>query len=99
VSAPVEAVAATGYEIGLLSLSSPDYSHILELVQAINEALAVKTACRTPAPGGSATPGIKTFSVDLMEALVAATAVHLAPRVPPSACGGLSINRSAPINC
>lgn len=72
VQAVEAAVAATGYEeIGLLSLSSSDYSHILELVQAINE----RFGGENPATGNRhlavSLPSlrIETFSVELVEAL------------------------------
>ncbi len=59
------ALAATGFEeIGLLSLSSSDYTHILELVKAISERFAGKHL-------GVSLPSlrIESFSVDLMDAL------------------------------
>ncbi len=60
-----EALANTGYEeIGLLSLSSSDYTHILELVHAISERFAGKNL-------NISLPSlrIESFSVDLMDAL------------------------------
>jgi radical SAM family uncharacterized protein len=60
-----KAVAATGYEeIGLLSLSSSDYTHILELVNAVGERFAGKhLSVSLPSLR------IESFSVDLMDAL------------------------------
>jgi len=72
VSAVEAAVAATGYEeIGLLSLSSSDYSHILELVQAINERFGGKDQSTGHRRLTVSLPSlrIETFSVDLVEAL------------------------------
>jgi radical SAM family uncharacterized protein len=72
VSAVEAAVAATGYEeIGLLSLSSSDYSHILELVQAINERFCGKDQSASHRRLAVSLPSlrIETFSVDLVEAL------------------------------
>jgi radical SAM family uncharacterized protein len=60
-----EALEHTGFEeIGLLSLSSSDYTHILELVKAVGERFAGKHL-------GISLPSlrIETFSVELMDAL------------------------------
>ena len=60
-----QALANTGYEeIGLLSLSSSDYTHILELVNAISERFSGKHV-------NISLPSlrIESFSVDLMDAL------------------------------
>jgi radical SAM family uncharacterized protein len=59
------ALKNTGYEeIGLLSLSSSDYTHILELVKSVNEHFKGKhLAVSLPSLR------IETFSVDLMESL------------------------------
>lgn len=59
------ALAKTGFEeIGLLSLSSSDYTHILELVQAVSTRFAGKhLAVSLPSLR------IESFSVDLMDAL------------------------------
>jgi radical SAM family uncharacterized protein len=60
-----EALEHTGFEeIGLLSLSSSDYTHILELVKAVGEHFAGKHL-------GISLPSlrIETFSVELMDAL------------------------------
>jgi len=65
VSALQAALRATGYEeIGLLSLSSSDYTHIVELVRNIGETFANRHL-------GVSLPSlrIESFSVDLMEAL------------------------------
>jgi radical SAM family uncharacterized protein len=65
VTAISEALANTGFEeIGLLSLSSSDYTHILELVEAVNarfqdQHLSVSLPSLR----------IESFSVDLMDAL------------------------------
>lgn len=60
-----DALASTGYEeIGLLSLSSSDYTHILELVKAVSERFAGKNlAVSLPSLR------IESFSVELMDAL------------------------------
>ncbi|HEX7976455.1 MAG TPA: TIGR03960 family B12-binding radical SAM protein [Anaerolineales bacterium] len=65
VDALEKAVAATGFEeIGLLSLSSSDYTHILELVHAVSERFAGKhLSISLPSLR------IESFSVDLMDAL------------------------------
>ena len=65
VTALEEALAKTGIEeIGLLSLSSSDYTHILELVQAVSERFAGRhLAVSLPSLR------IESFSVDLMDAL------------------------------
>jgi radical SAM family uncharacterized protein len=60
-----EALKHTGFEeIGLLSLSSSDYTHILELVRAVGERFAGQHL-------GISLPSlrIETFSVELMDAL------------------------------
>lgn len=65
VAALEEATAATGFEeIGLLSLSSSDYTHIVELVNAVSEKFAGKHL-------GISLPSlrIESMSVELMEAL------------------------------
>jgi radical SAM family uncharacterized protein len=60
-----EALAYTGYEeVGLLSLSSSDYTHILELVNAVSERFAGRNlAVSLPSLR------IESFSVELMDAL------------------------------
>ena len=60
-----EALRHTGFEeVGLLSLSSSDYTHILELVKAVGERFAGKhLAISLPSLR------IETFSVELMDAL------------------------------
>ncbi|MCZ7553208.1 MAG: TIGR03960 family B12-binding radical SAM protein [Anaerolineales bacterium] len=60
-----QALAHTGYEeIGLLSLSSSDYTHILELVQAVSQRFAGRhLTISLPSLR------IETFSVELMDAL------------------------------
>jgi radical SAM family uncharacterized protein len=66
------AVAATGFEeVGLLSLSSSDYSHILELVQAINQRFGGngQPAGRQRLSVSLPSLRIETLSVDLVEAL------------------------------
>ncbi len=65
VEAVAEALKHTGFEeIGLLSLSSSDYSHILELVQAVSARFADQhLAISLPSLR------IETFSVELMDAL------------------------------
>ncbi len=68
VSAIEEILEHTGIEeIGLLSLSSSDYTHILELVKAVSERF---TGEGKP-PLGISLPSlrIETFSVELMDAL------------------------------
>jgi len=65
VQAIEKAAKTTGFEeIGLLSLSSSDYTHILDLVEAISEQFANRNL-------GISLPSlrIESFSVDLMEAL------------------------------
>jgi radical SAM family uncharacterized protein len=65
VQALEQAIRNTGFEeIGLLSLSSSDYSHILELVKTVSEHFAGKHL-------GISLPSlrIETFSVELMDAL------------------------------
>jgi radical SAM family uncharacterized protein len=60
-----DAVRNTGYEeIGLLSLSSSDYTHILELVKEINKRFTDRHL-------GISLPSlrIESFSIDLMESL------------------------------
>jgi radical SAM family uncharacterized protein len=65
VDALEEALKNTGYEeVGLLSLSSSDYTHILELVQAVSERFAGKNL-NVSLPSLR----IESFSVDLMDAL------------------------------
>lgn len=61
-----EAIAHTGFEeIGLLSLSSSDYTHVLELVQAVNQRfLGRHLSVSLPSLR------IETVSVDLMDALM-----------------------------
>jgi radical SAM family uncharacterized protein len=60
-----KALQATGYEeVGLLSLSSSDYTHILELVNAISERFAGRNLSI-----GLPSLRIESFSVDLMDAL------------------------------
>ncbi len=65
VSAIETALAKTGFEeIGLLSLSSSDYTHILELVRAVGERFAGRhLSISLPSLR------IESFSVDLMDAL------------------------------
>ena len=60
------ALEKTGYEeVGLLSLSSSDYTHVLELVQAVSQRFAGRhLAISLPSLR------IETFSVELMDALV-----------------------------
>ncbi len=60
-----EALAATGYEeVGLLSLSSSDYTQILELVHKVSERFAGRNlSVSLPSLR------IESFSVDLMDAL------------------------------
>jgi radical SAM family uncharacterized protein len=60
------AIAQTGFEeIGLLSLSSSDYTHIVELVQAVNQRFAGRhLAVSLPSLR------IETVSVDLMDAVM-----------------------------
>jgi radical SAM family uncharacterized protein len=65
ISAIDQALRNTGFEeIGLLSLSSSDYTHVLELVKAVSERFAGKHL-------GISLPSlrIETFSVELMNAL------------------------------
>lgn len=65
VQAVEQALRNTGYEeIGLLSLSSSDYTHILELVKAVADKFAGKHL-------GISLPSlrIESFSVELMDAL------------------------------
>lgn len=65
VLAAEQALKNTGFEeIGLLSLSSSDYSHIIELVSAVSERFAGKHL-------GISLPSLRidTFSVELMDAL------------------------------
>ncbi len=59
------ALNKTGFEeVGLLSLSSSDYTHILELVKAVSERFSGKhVAVSLPSLR------IETFSIDLMDAL------------------------------
>jgi radical SAM family uncharacterized protein len=65
VDAIADAVAQTGFdEVGLLSLSSSDYTHILELVQAVSDRFAGQHLS-TSLPSLR----IESFSVDLMDAL------------------------------
>lgn len=60
-----EAIRKTGFEeIGLLSLSSSDYTHILELVKAIGDRFAGKNLIVS-----LPSLRIESFSVDLMDAL------------------------------
>ncbi len=65
VEAIEQALKNTGYEeVGLLSLSSSDYTHILELVKAVSERFAGRNlSVSLPSLR------IESFSVDLMEAL------------------------------
>jgi len=65
VAAIEQAMASTGYEeIGLLSLSSSDYTNILELVKAVGERFAGRhLTVSLPSLR------IESFSVDLMDAL------------------------------
>jgi radical SAM family uncharacterized protein len=68
ITALEEALACTGFEeIGLLSLSSSDYTHILDLVQTVGERF---TGNGSP-PLSISLPSlrIETFSVELMDAL------------------------------
>jgi hypothetical protein len=60
------AVANTGFEeIGLLSLSSSDYTHILELVQVVNQRF-IGRHLSVSLPSLR----IETVSVDLMDAVM-----------------------------
>ena len=66
VEAIAQALQYTGYEeVGLLSLSSSDYTHILELVNAVSARFAGKHL-------NISLPSlrIESFSVDLMDALI-----------------------------
>ena len=65
VSAIEKALAQTGFEeVGLLSLSSSDYTHILELVQEVSERFSDRhLSISLPSLR------IESFSVDLMDAL------------------------------
>ena len=65
VEAIAESLANTGFEeVGLLSLSSSDYTHILELVKAVSERFAGQhLSVSLPSLR------IESFSVDLMDAL------------------------------
>jgi radical SAM family uncharacterized protein len=64
-SAIEEAMDKTGYEeVGLLSLSSSDYTHVLELVKAVSERFGER-ALSVSLPSLR----IESFSVDLMDAL------------------------------
>ena len=65
VEAIEQALANTGYEeVGLLSLSSSDYTHILELVEAVSQRFAGRhLSISLPSLR------IESFSVDLMDAL------------------------------
>jgi radical SAM superfamily enzyme YgiQ (UPF0313 family) len=65
VNAIEEAMDRTGFEeVGLLSLSSSDYTHVLELVNAVSEKFGER-ALSISLPSLR----IESFSVDLMEAL------------------------------
>jgi radical SAM superfamily enzyme YgiQ (UPF0313 family) len=65
VTAIEEGLAATGYEeVGLLSLSSTDYSHALELVQEVNRRFGGR-GISISLPSSR----IETFTVELMDAL------------------------------
>lgn len=60
-----QAVSKTGYEeVGLMSLSSSDYSHVLELVKAVSEKFGDSSL-------SISLPSLRidSFSVDLMDAL------------------------------
>ncbi len=65
VAAIEQALANTGYEeVGLLSLSSSDYTHIVELVEAVSQRFAGRhLSISLPSLR------IESFSVDLMDAL------------------------------
>ncbi len=65
VEAIEQALANTGYEeVGLLSLSSSDYTHIVELVEAVSQRFAGRhLSISLPSLR------IESFSVDLMDAL------------------------------
>lgn len=66
VQAVEQALANTGYEeIGLLSLSSSDYTHILELVNAVSQRFAGRNLTVS-----LPSLRIESFSVELMEALI-----------------------------
>ncbi len=65
VTAIEEGLAATGFEeVGLLSLSSTDYSHALELVQEVNRRFGGR-GISISLPSSR----IETFTVELMDAL------------------------------
>ncbi|MDH3943691.1 MAG: radical SAM protein, partial [Anaerolineae bacterium] len=65
VAAIEEAMAKTGFEeVGLLSLSSSDYTHVLDLVNAVSERFGER-ALSISLPSLR----IESFSVDLMDAL------------------------------
>ncbi len=65
VTAIEEGLAATGFdEVGLLSLSSTDYSHALELVQEVNRRFGHR-GISISLPSSR----IETFTVELMDAL------------------------------
>ncbi len=65
VTAIEEGLAATGFdEVGLLSLSSTDYSHALELVQEVNRRFGQR-GISISLPSSR----IETFTVELMDAL------------------------------
>jgi radical SAM family uncharacterized protein len=65
IAAIEEGIAKTGFEeVGLLSLSSSDYTHVLELVKAVSEKFSGRNlAVSLPSLR------IESFSVDLMDAL------------------------------
>lgn len=66
VAAIEEAMEKTGFEeVGLLSLSSSDYTHVLELVKAVSEKFSHR-ALSISLPSLR----IESFSVDLMDALI-----------------------------
>ena len=97
VSAIETALAKTGFEeIGLLSLSSSDYTHILELVRAVGERLAGRhLSISLPSLR------IESFSVDLMDALQDSRrgGFTLAPEAATERMRESSTSRSAPSNC
>ena len=65
IAAIEEGLRATGYEeVGLLSLSSTDYSHALELVREVNRRFG-KSGVSISLPSSR----IETFTVELMDAL------------------------------
>ena len=87
-----EAIKNTGFEeLALLSLSSSDYTNVLELVTEVGEKFG-----GTHLKIGLPSLRIRSVSIDLMEKLKDSRSggFTLAPKAPPNGCAASSTNLS-----